>query len=557
MGAIVRQADAEVMRLLGNDNPDWLNKLIAKRFKTDADVRYAKGENVCVEKLDMLNLNTAAELIANHLNDGHMCYFFSDFDADGMGCAAIAERSMGMMGFVKNQDYIIQLPNRMKENHGLNRNAVLLAKQHDAHIIITMDNGSSCLKEIALARELGMDVVVTDHHEVPAPDIDAIMVNPKNPEDTFGDENFCGAGITYIIMNRIAEKLGKKLDNNILMQIAATSTMADVVPLSVNNRSLVRQGVEAMRRNAIPFIRAVCDVQRVDVRGITPTDLGWKVAPLLNAVGRLGKPDDAYKALNCGDRYAKDIAQHLFNNNKKRQNMLAEMLQSNPDVHIQRDKVHLLCARDWHIGLVGLMAGRKNVETGTVVGCGCPGGDDEWRISFRSPGNGAAIGDALVNAAKDGVIIGGGGHDGAGGCTVKGGNLEQLADYLNEHLGIVYNETEIDGTVHPSWWTVDKIQAVEKALHPFGNGNPDITMYFKGVPDKVDIISDGKHLVMYFGETKVMAFGDGGLVSDIPGSEVGFVYSPSINKWRGSETVQAIVDKIISITPKMDMNVIS
>ena len=560
-GTRLRESNSKIVDEIIKNHPEvskWVAQLISKRTDDpDKIAAFFSDSPDDVTQYDMLNMDKAAEAAVSTLENGRRIFFYGDFDADGMGCSAIAEHAMTQLGFTYGINYKIRLPNRLKENHGLNRNVILEASTFGAERIITMDCGSGNIEEVEFAKKLHMETIVIDHHDVPDPGMDAIMVNPKNPDDTIGDPDFCGAGITYIFMNKIAALLGKKLDNVFLSQIAAISTMADVVPLGKGNIALVRTGINNMRTNPIPFIRGVCHKQKLDHRAITPTDLGWKIAPLMNARGRLDSPDQAYKALLCHKKDARFIAQHMFNTNKKRQDMLNSMMEDKSvDIDFIEDNVALLAKNDWHIGLVGLKAGKDARSLSRVVGCGAMADEGLWKFSFRSHGKGGEIGEVLMAAARANIILGGGGHDGAGGCTVKQENIGALAKFMDVNLGPIDPSVEIDGKVHPRWWTQERILEAERYLHPFGNGNPSIVMTHRGVPDKVTTISGGKHLKMFFGEFEVMSFGNGHLIDNIVAGDhylpVSFAYTPSLNKWGNKITSQAVTELLID--PGLEIN---
>lgn len=539
--------DVEEAVLPGVGNAKWLARLIGKRLDDPSQLYFymdRDGEGL-VEPESLRGMAEAADILTDYIRQDRKVAFFADMDADGIGAMALVATSLHAFGF---SSFLPILPSR-DEGHGLNDRGIQEAKAFGADLIVTLDNGSSSRQHIEKANAENIRILVTDHHSVPDPDLPAaVIVNPKHPKDTSGDPDFCGAGIAYLLMCAVRERLGyrDRVDLGKALQIASVSTLADMVPLTRNNMIMVRAGIRSMRDDPLPVIEEVAKLQKLDISAITGTDIAWRIAPCLNALGRIEKPDIAYEALMTDRNRAKRAAEYMVNCNVRRKEMLADMMDKAPARTVKGEFVDVFVDPTWHLGLVGLGAGRYARENMKVTGCGTIDEDDNWRISFRSPGKGAALDRALAVAVDAGLVLGAGGHDSAGGATVPAAKLKAFVDLVSEQVGKIDLSVVVDGPCPPTFWDVEKIEFMKHELEPCGMSNPGASFFHSG-PVKIDRILQEKHISFVFDGVKGICFNCIDQLSLFESGQIAMTYSPSVNAFRGNVSIQVIADKVFAI----------
>jgi single-stranded-DNA-specific exonuclease len=404
---------------------------------------------------NLLNVDKAVELIAKHRVAQNRILIVGDFDADGATSSALAVSALRTFG-VKEVDYLV--PNRFAYGYGLTPEIVDVAKQWQPKLIITVDNGISSVDGVAAAKAAGIDVLVTDHHLPGAklPDADAI-VNPNQPECSFAAKSLAGVGVIFYIMLALrrhlvetgvietAPNMGQFLD------LVALGTVADVVPLEHTNRILVYQGCQRIRAGKMrPGIKALLQVGKRDAANLQTSDLGFAVAPRLNAAGRL---DDMSLGIEClletDEEKALEKAQWLDQLNIERREIESGM-QTQAQASI--DKINLskslpvgLCLYDpsWHQGVIGIVAGRIKEKIHRPVIAFAKASETEIKGSARSiPG--VHIRDILdlVATQNPGLITKFGGHAMAAGLSLPADKIEAFAGAF-----ATVCEQEIDGSL--------------------------------------------------------------------------------------------------------------
>lgn len=392
----------------------------------------------------LLGIEAAVERLIQAIADGESVMILGDFDADGATSTAVAIRGLRAMGLEK-IDYLV--PNRFEFGYGLTPEIVEIAAHTHPSLIVTVDNGISSVEGVERARELGIDVLVTDHH-LPGerlPDAVAI-VNPNQPGDTFPSKFLAGVGVMFYLLIALRQRLRKSdwftkqacKEPNLasLLDLVALGTVADVVPLDRNNRTMVEQGLSRIRNGrCAPGIAALLRCAGRDPTRTIATDLGFFVGPRLNAAGRL---DDMSLGIEClltddaamADRYARELDALNRERREIEASMQAEALASLDKISLDNEEQWglSLFQEGWHQGIVGLVAARIRERVHRPVIAFAEASEGLLKGSGRSiPG--LHIRDALarVNSLNPDLIDKFGGHAMAAGLSLPKENLEAFS----------------------------------------------------------------------------------------------------------------------------------
>jgi single-stranded-DNA-specific exonuclease len=517
-------------------------------------------------------IETGAALLADAVEQNKRIIIVGDFDADGATSIAVCLLSMGLMGF-NNIDYLV--PNRFDFGYGLSVPIVDVAIERDADVIVTVDNGISCIDGVTHAKEKGLEVIVTDHH-LPGdtlPPADAI-VNPNQPGCTFPSKNLAGVGVSFYIMLAIKAELQQRgyfersgvVPPNLatLLDIVAVGTVADVVVLDKNNRILVHQGLQRIRAGKCrPGIKALVEVANRECSHLTSTDLGFVVGPRLNAAGRL---DDMSQGIAClleDDKIqARMIAAELDALNKERREietgMKAQAEQALEKMSIDEGDMPaalVVYRADFHQGVIGIVAGRLKEKYLKPVIAFAHQDEAVIKGSARSiPG--VHIRDVLdeVNTRYPNVIDKFGGHAMAAGLSLP---VDKLAEFEQAFVEITQAHVDKLDTAHALLSDGD-LGSEELSLPfahmlrqagPFGQGFE--SPLFDGEFQLVDQRLVGqKHLKMVVKSkegTEIDAIAFNVDLKTWPNAmvkNVHIAYRLDINVFRGQESVQLIVEQI-------------
>ncbi len=515
-----------------------------------------------VSSLD--GVGNAARLLAAHR--GGRVLVVGDFDADGATSSALVVRALRSMKF-RHVDFLV--PNRFRFGYGLTPEIVALAATRQPSLIVTVDNGVSSVEGVAAAHVLGIPVLVTDHH-LPGhllPQADAI-VNPNLP-GSFASTAMAGVGVAFYVMVALARELGDtEFRPADLLDLVALGTVADVVPLDRNNRILVAQGLRRIRAGrCVPGIRALLESAGRRPDQVTAADLGFAVAPRLNAAGRLTDMSVGIACLLADDPIAAaQLAGQLTRLNEERreieQRMQLEAVDMAAAVRFGESGEALgLCLFDetWHQGVVGLVAGRIKDRLHRPVIAFARAEDGALRGSARSIA-GVNIRDTLDSIATryPGLIGRFGGHAMAAGMTLAEANLERFRAAFAAEIALRADPDTLTGIVHSD----GELQGAELSVDtarvlrgggPWGQGFPEPV--FDGEFNILGVrIVGSKHLKLQLEPVAdpfasgggrgidAISFGYiGGAQEDAslrPGSQVRVAYRLEVNDYRGTESMQ-------------------
>jgi single-stranded-DNA-specific exonuclease len=476
---------------------------------------------------------------------------YGDYDIDGLSATALLLDAFASFGFEQVDAFI---PNRFVEGYGMTIGAVDKVKAMGADLIVTVDCGSLCHAEIAYASELGMDTVVTDHHnvaETPPPSIAA--VNPKFPGHTYPFRDLCGAGVAFKLVQALQTELEGLPEGyeKWLLDLVALGTVCDIVTLEDENRANVYWGLEVLKKQRRTGLKALMAVSGVEPKTVNARSLGFGLGPRMNAAGRLETAQHALDMLVAADgETALTASERLEMLNQKRRGIQDEIFEQACEQAEQLLDYPVLVvnAPDWNHGVIGIVASKlvERYKRPTFI---ISEHGDEATGSARSFGDFSAA-DA-VRAADD-VIIRGGGHGAAAGVTLAVENIPAFRERVNEFyrsLGLTAQDryllpcvdVEIDDFAEVDEQLVTDIAQME----PFGNGNPEpvLKLSHGAVLSTRRMGSDGQHVKLTIRDSgertlQMLAFNAPETFFCEPGDEVVTWFQPTINEWNGQRTVE-------------------
>jgi len=446
---------------------------------------------------DMAGVPEAVDRLRRAVRDQEAVTVYGDFDVDGITSTATLTEAVNDLGGCA-QPYI---PNRQREGYGLNVAAVEALAARGTRVLVTCDCGTTNVTEVARARELGVDVVVVDHHEAPErlPAANA-LVNPKLPSSGYPFREFATAGLAYRLAQELYEACGRAFPEQRYLDLAALGTVADVVPLVDENRDLVRRGLAAIAATARPGVLALVEVAGLRPQDVTSQAVAYALAPRLNAAGRL---DDAAIALELlmtrDEARARDLAARVDTLNRQRQEMTREAERIAQELGRGSEDLPLSFVGHpaFHQGVVGLVASRL-VEVWGRPAVVFQVGETHSRGSCRSiPEYNIVSG---LRACGD-LFERYGGHHQAGGFTVANANLPALEERFIEHAGAALRDVEIGPVLQvDAEWELGSVRGREikwlSKLEPHGMGNEDPALLSRGVTilDAWSVGDEGRHL---------------------------------------------------------------
>ena len=516
-----------------------------------------------------LDLDRAVALLDAAIESGARIVVVGDYDADGATGCALAVRGLRLLGAAH---VTFEVPNRMRHGYGLSPEIVeIVRSRHDPRLIVTVDNGISSVEGVARAKQLGIDVLITDHHLPGArlPAADAI-VNPNRPGDGFPSKCLAGVGVMFYVLGALRAqgrgRAGRSEEPNLaaLLDLVALGTVADVVPLDHNNRILVEQGLRRIRAGrASPGVTALLRVAGRDAGRAVASDLGFAAGPRLNAAGRL---TDMRLGIECllseREEDAERIARELDALNAERREIESGMqaqaaaLLDGLDGTAPGAAVSLF-REDWHPGVVGILAARVKDRLHRPVAAFAPDGDDGFvKGSVRSiPG--VHVRDLLdtVAARNPGLIERFGGHAMAAGLTIRRGMLDRFGvEFAAEADRVMPAEMReavmlSDGAIPGPDFTLDLACSLRDAA-PWGQGFPEPV--FDGVFGVAGErpVGDGRHAKLRLlprGADRpidAIAFNREPPLPANAQGEVQVAYRLVVNAFRGEERPELIVEEV-------------
>ena len=444
------------------------------------------------------DMDKAAARITRAVDNMEKIAVYGDYDADGVTSTAMLYSYLETRG----ADVIFYIPQREGEGYGMNMGAVEYLKEQGVSLIVTVDNGISSVQEVARANELGIDVVVTDHHRPQEILPDAVaVVDAYRPDDTSPYKHFSGVGIAFKLLMALEDGAGDVEDLlEAYSDLAAIGTIGDIVPLTGENRTLIRAGLERLSQSDRPGVQALLENAGVAGKALTSTNVAFTLVPRINATGRMGAPERAVRLLISGyEEEAAVLSEEICADNEERRRVEAEIAEAAfADIEAKgymKDRVVVVDGENWHHGVIGIVASRVTER------CGKPcmiisRGETEAKGSGRSI-EGFSLFEAIC-ACGD-LLIKFGGHPMAAGITLKPENIEafrkRINQYAAEHFPQMPTQTvTLDCKLNPAALSVSMAQSLTQ-LEPFGNGNPQpVFGLFNMELSNVTPVGGGGHL---------------------------------------------------------------
>ena len=566
---ILRRPGPETTPDWGQNLPPLLRRLYAARGVTSDDQLSYTLKHLA-SPMDLRGVDRAVALLAEAITDQQRVLVLGDFDADGATSTAVAMLGLGMLG-LNNIDF--RVPSRFSDGYGLTPGIIHRLRDEGAlpDLLVTVDNGISAVEGVRAARELGIRVVVTDHHLAgeTLPDADAI-VNPNQPGCPFLSKNAAGVGVMFYVLTALRKHLREQgllpepqpnLGN--LLDLVALGTVADVVPLDHNNRIFVEQGLRRIRQGeARPGILALLEVAGRDHTEISSTDLGFVVGPRLNAAGRL---DDMSVGIACLLADSRDEAQRLAREldtfNRERRTIEKDMKAQAQDLlaSMSLDIEGLpwglaLFDTDWHQGVIGILAARIREQTHrpTIAFAPDDNGEDIKGSARSIPGLHIRDVLAVVDARHPGMMKKFGGHAMAAGMTLSRGDLDAFSDAFDRAVRDTLRAEDLeaaittDGPLSPDELHLETATLLKRA-GPWGQHFPEPLFdgNFRVVSQRI-VGENHLKLVLQLEEGGAIidgiAFNTGPEVPDYTKTGARVVYKPDANTFRGRTNLQLLVD---------------
>ena len=504
------------------------------------------GYEVLSDPLALIDMIPAVQRLTQAVSTGEHVAVYGDYDVDGITAATLLSDYLRSRGL----ECELYIPDRLSEGYGLNTAAIDTLKSRGVTLIVTVDCGVTNLEETAYAASIGVDMIITDHHECrdSLPEAEAV-VDPKRPDCSGEGQNLAGVGVAFKLVcamdgdsRRILERYG---------DLVAVGTVADVMPILGENRFIVRYGLNMISSGrSRPGFQALIAEAGVADKRLTASTVGYSLAPRINAAGRLGNTPVAVALLETRDpRAAAEHAAALCRMNRERQDLELEIW--NQAVALLGDERPegpiVLAAEGWHPGVIGIVASRLTDAYSVPAIMICLDGD-AGKGSCRSTGS-FNLYEAL-SVCSD-CLDGFGGHAMAAGITVRRDRIDELrtrlAEYYNDHPCRIVPALEADLIVNDG--ALLSMECVESLdyLEPCGNGNPRPLLYLPGaLVELVQPIGAGKHLRLRctaYGETFDCVFfsQSANALGVRAGQYADLMFVPQINDFRSRRSVQLVI----------------
>lgn len=492
------------------------------------------------------DMDKALPRIKDAIRRGERILVYGDYDVDGITAVATLYSSLKSLG----ANVTSYIPNRLEEGYGLNMGAIKRAHRDNIGLIITVDCGITSFKEIEYAGSLGIDTVVTDHHEILESRIPGAcaVINPLQENCEYPFKHLAGVGLAYKLVKALYENTPFFAED--FLDLVSLGTVADIAPLVGENRVLVKHGLEEMNRRNRIGLNALMEVSGLSDKEILSGHIGFILGPRINAMGRIGSPQKALDLILSGDKEeASALAKILNTENRARQKIEAGILEGalsrvEREVNFKHHRVIVLASENWHPGVIGIVASRiadRFYRPAILISL-----DGKF-----GKGSGRSIEHfhlfEYLLRCKD-SLMGFGGHEGACGITIEKDKIDEFRDKINEEAArdveehVFSPKLDIDMDVPLNMLNEDVINEIE-GLSPFGQDNPRPILASRNL-----IVKDGPRQIgksgfkMWVTDNRItceaVSFGKNNLDLPKTGSGVDLAYIPSINNWQGLQSIQ-------------------
>lgn len=563
----LRQPPTDAVRELSRRHglPEVVARLLAIRGHAagEGTTRHLEANlNALHDPADLPDMEAAAERIAQAVSNRERILVHGDYDVDGVTGTVLLMRLFALLG----ADAVWHIPHRLNDGYSFGAHSVQKARETGARLVISVDNGTAAFATIAELAAIGVDTIVTDHHEPPLGELPraVALVNPKLERSRYPFRELCGAGVAFKLAWGVAQRISgaRRVREDLkqflvdAMAYVAVATVCDVVPLVLENRVLARHGFRALEGTTNIGLRALLESCGLSTTKLVAEDVGFKVGPRLNAAGRLDSAAVAVELLLSDDPgRAKALAQRLGELNDERRRIESELCaqafeQARAFEDASEHPVLVLAGQQWHQGVVGIVAARvsQRFQRPSLV-IGLDG--ERGRGSARSVAGFDVL--EAMHGAKD-HFLRYGGHAQAAGCEIEATSVDEarraMCARASELLGGRTYEVQalwIDSEV--ALESIDeRLMAELDRLEPFGANNEKPVLVSNDVrlAEPPRPVGDGSHLILKLRRgsrvLKAMAFGMGARVGELRmGEPLHVVHTPRWNWFRGDRSLELVL----------------
>ena len=497
------------------------------------------------------DMDKAVERIIKAIESKEKITIYGDYDVDGITSCTVLIKFFQKLG----ADVTYHLPNRLTEGYGLNNESIETISNNGTKLLITVDCGISGYEEVEYAKSLGLDVIVTDHHECPEVIPDCIaVIDAKRNDSTYPFAGLAGCGVSFKLAQAISQKMGLPQESYLeYLDIVALGTIADIVPLQEENRIIVKYGLQNMKKTENPGLRAL--ITSSQIKTIDSGAVSFGLAPRINACGRMGQAELALKMLLTDSiKEAVDIANQLQDMNRTRQEIERGIMQEAVELiesqNLNKDKIIVVGKENWHHGVIGIVSSKITEMYYKPSILVCFEGD-EGKGSGRSV-DGFDLHTALSNCQD--TLLKFGGHEMAIGLTLKRSQFEDFRKAI-----CAYAEDKLPDDFLPTIKYDEEITAKDvsketindmKLLEPYGEGNPPPLFAYKNIKvDSIRTLSNDKHLKLNVKDEhrifSAIAFNMGEKKNSIRmGDKADILCGIELNSYNGIDMVQLNIKDI-------------
>ena len=503
----------------------------------------------------MKGIDKAVDRIQKAILSKEKLCVYGDYDVDGITSTAVVLRTLRKLG----ADAVYYIPNRIEEGYGLSKSSMEKIKALGISLIVTVDCGIRSNEAVDYAKGLGMEIIITDHHECEGELPDAYcIINPNQEDCGYPHTNLAGVGVAFKLASALLESKGQGSFARELLDIVSIGTIADVVPLLDENRIIVKNGLKKIKNTKNEGIKALLQVCGLNDKEINAYSIAFMLAPRINAAGRIADATECVELLLTDNaERALEIAQKLDSDNRERQGIENEILSLasamiEQTVDFDKDRVLALSNKKWHVGVIGIVASRL-VDKYNLPAFIMSEDGDYSKGSARSI-RGFNLFEAMSRHSE--LFEKYGGHEMAAGFTIRTDRIDELRKSMTEEVFRIMGkdrilpEIVVDYRLSPEDITIDTVRKL-KLMEPFGAGNPSPVFVYRGlsVLSSKSVGSELKHLQLMvhdgMNEIKCIAFNMGSMQKVLSiGRKIDIICSVENNVWNNYESVQLNIKDI-------------
>lgn len=524
-------------------------QILANRGITDAveaNNFLSSSFSGCHDPFLLKDMHKAVSRIKKAITDREPILVYGDYDVDGITSVTVLYSALKNLGAVADT----YIPNRLEEGYGLNLGAIKKAQKNGFGLIVTVDCGITSFKEVEYAKSMGIEVIVTDHHEVLESRVPAAyaVINPMQLDCKYPFKHLAGVGIAYKLVKALYDTTDLLAED--FLDLVSLGTVADIAPLVGENRVIAKCGLDEMNKRERIGLSALMDIGGLSGKEVISGHIGFILGPRINAMGRIGSAKTSLDLLLSSDREeAGRLAKVLDTENRNRQKIESKIVDEamskvEREVNFKEHKVIVLASENWHPGVIGIVASRvadRFYRPAIMISL-----DGKYGKGSGRSIDGFHLFEYLLRS-KD-TLLGFGGHESACGVTLEKDKIDEFRNKINEEASKDFDEKvfspklDIDMDV-PLRELSEGVIGELDMLAPFGPDNPKPVLASTKL-----VVKDGPRPIgkngfkIWVTDSKItceaVSFGKGNLEAPKIGSEVGLAYTPSINDWQGVRSIQ-------------------